>query len=202
MNNNFLRLQQLKADADKIVPSPTELAMIAATLAHGRVDKSDLAQEAIALWNACDYARARDIETKAEMRLNSEKAKPTPSIPKPSKFPVPLDEFLRLALPDAKKTFRQEKFLDYLDHALRIGRVQARVYPPDGTNKIEWKEADSLEPSTTPKERAAKWNELEQNGIQEWHYESWYVGFRNWLESTNREIKSANAKSGHAKKRK
>ena len=202
MNNNFLRLQELMEHFNKIVPSPTELALIAATLAHGRVDKSDLAQEAIALWNACDYVRARDIETKAEMRLNSEKEKPTPLIPKPSKFPVPLDEFLRLALPDAKKTFRQEKFLNYLDYDLRIGRIHARVYPPDGTNKIEWKEADSLEPSTTSKERAAQWNELEQNGIQERRYESWYVGFRNWLESTNREIKSANAKSGHAKKRK
>ena len=202
MNNNFLRLQELMEHFNKIVPSPTELAMIAATLAHGRVDKSDLAQEAIALWNACNYARSRDVETKAEMRLNSEKEKPTPLIPKPSKFPVPLDEFLRLALPDAKKTFRQEKFLNYLDYDLRIGRIHARVYPPDGTNKIEWKEADSLEPSTTSKERAAQWNELEQNGIQERRYESWYVGFRNWLESTNREIKSANAKSGHAKKRK
>ena len=139
----------------------------------------------------------------AEESLKREAANAKPqTYPMPSKFPVPLDEFLRLALPDAKNDFREKTFLNYLDDALRIGRVYARVYPPDGANKIEWEEAKTLEPPTTPKERTTKWRKYEQNGITEQFYETLYISFQQWRKSTNLKIKSANAKSGHTKKRK
>lgn len=84
-------------------PTATELAMIAATLAHGRPVEG-LAMEAFHLWQRCNLLL--DPPTVAPT--------PKPRFEKPKSFPVKLPEMLLLYLPNIPEADRWRDYRSYL----------------------------------------------------------------------------------------
>ena len=94
--------EQLAESVRRDMPSRKELCEFAATLAGGRafdrVEANAIAERAIHLWDACaqilcdtEAERVKGF-TEARARLAA-----MPKVPRPSKYPVPFTEFLRLA---------------------------------------------------------------------------------------------------------
>lgn len=112
-------------------PSPTELAMIAATLAHGReIDYRKLAGDAYWLWEACRDQIA-DLTAMRKARLGQEK----PPFEKPEEWPITFDEALRLWLPGLSETDRFKQFRDYvIDECLLTNK---RLKPADAIAKLK-----------------------------------------------------------------
>jgi hypothetical protein len=101
--------------ADKDLPTVSQLSAIAATLAKNPSDDpGKLAEAALVLWKKSSWVLHREKQLRADHDQCPTKADP---IPMPEKFPVTLDDALRLWLPpsmDGKLTDRQIALRDFI----------------------------------------------------------------------------------------
>jgi hypothetical protein len=102
------------------MPKTSEIAKLAATLAHGRqIDSNGLefiAAQAIALLEKCEEVRTKRIYRLAAQRLRQKKEEEKKNeIPLPKKYPATFDEFLRLTIGGRYKSQRLKIYRDYIN---------------------------------------------------------------------------------------
>ena len=115
-------------------PTTSELATLAASLAHGTTIDAGTAKafglQALKLWQACRELAAHGApQTETEQcRADAAErwAKACAGIPKPKQFPVSLTEFLRLTLGGRSKEKRESVFQDFLAHKIKTNRALQR----------------------------------------------------------------------------
>jgi hypothetical protein len=104
------------------VPPVAEIAKIAAVLAskfdiRNPHDLKFVAGQSIALWEQCEAARKSRIDilamyARAEAWQNE--------LPKPKSYPVKLDDFLKLLMPQKRVEDRMSFYREYLTHSIRV----------------------------------------------------------------------------------
>ena len=97
-------------------PTPSELAAIAASLAHGTaIDAStakSFAGQALLLWQACQEATREPTMTETCLATNAAlRAK----LPSPKRFPITFEEFNALTFEGKRVEDREALFAEYLD---------------------------------------------------------------------------------------
>ncbi|MBI5773294.1 MAG: hypothetical protein HZA89_06070 [Verrucomicrobia bacterium] len=191
-------LQKFRSMVSRRLPKTPVIASMAAALAHGRPITSDslksIAEQAIELFEICEAARKGKIDRLAlyaRARANAE------ARPKPKKYPVSLDEFLRLAMPDKK---RPEDRMKYYREWLR-GCIRTSKYLE--ASPMRDKEYDSV-PIPSDEEVAAVIAKDIQSGFNEAAYANAYGFFTKWIPKyaaeNRRERASAGAKGKLKKK--
>ena len=131
------------------IPSLNDLANIAATLAIGSArdtqSLSILAEQALQLWEECLHQRKRKIESIfRKANVKTQKLAEESEIPKPEKFPVTFDDFLRLIIGGRYKANRLKIYRDYVKELIRRGHVSALTHPKNHTYKISLEDAEKL----------------------------------------------------------
>lgn len=105
---------------------------------------SDSARQAFDLWMACNKERQNRILNFAQVRFARAKVEAkNDTIPKPKKYPVTFDEFLRLMMGDKTRKERVEIFKEYVRELIRRGRVSALADPLNKV-RIYKEEAEKL----------------------------------------------------------
>jgi hypothetical protein len=196
-------LCELRIEARKNLPPVSEIAKLAALLSPGHplgLQTWEIyAQHAINLWSVCYQQRQDWIEKQAQMELRRRKAEiaeAEANFPKPKKFPVSLDEFLKLALPDKRTEDRLKLWRDLLRENIRSNKQ----YPGTGS-------AIPLEriPLTTDAEVADCIARQRKRGFDEFQYPSGLTYLRNYAAAIEREklkIRGQTAGKASAAKRK
>ena len=111
------------------IPTVNELAMIAATLAHGRTaELKSLADDAYSLWSLCYVKRVGMMtqQQKAEAQNIPPASKP-PFDDRPQ-FPVTLDNALRLWLPGVKEPDRWRDYRRFVEHQTQWDQEWAKYH--------------------------------------------------------------------------
>jgi hypothetical protein len=104
-----------------------------------------IAEQAMKLWEACLEGRKQTINFVSfrEKSLKQELARQN-EIPKPEKFPVTFDDFLRLMIGGRYKAGRLKIYRDYVKELIRRGHVSALTHPKNHTYKISAEDAEKL----------------------------------------------------------
>jgi hypothetical protein len=140
-----LEAHQLKRE----IPPLKDLLNIAAMLAIGRpLDDENLrkiAEQAMKLWEACLDGRKQTMKFVSfrEKSLKEELVRQN-EIPKPKKFPVTFDDFLRLMIGGRYKANRVKIYRDYVKELIRRGHASALANPKNHTYKISLEDAEKL----------------------------------------------------------
>jgi len=131
------------------IPPLKDLLNIAAMLAVGRpLDDQNLrklAEQAMKLWEACldqrkqtkNFVSFRTKTLKQELDRQGE-------IPKPEKFPVTFDDFLRLMIGGRYKAHRLKIYREYVKELIRRGHVSALTHPKNHTFGVSLTDAEKL----------------------------------------------------------
>lgn len=160
------------------LPSTAQLAQIASGLPIV-YSTEERAATALAIWDACANAIAREKKNRAFVADQIAKAKAReallPKVPRPKRFPATLDEFLRLVIGGRRYADRMKKFRDFL-----VSGGLADV--PRGAD-----------PGQVLKS-------MRKNGFQEEPWESVGLAFLRWREHHDQEVRTTRARNA-AKRR-
>jgi len=110
-----------KEVSERVIPT-SEIAKLAAILAHGRditnpQNLAFIATQAIALWEECEKARKRRIDMLA---MYARAKVLDDALPKPKSDLTSLDEFLRAIMPDKRVEDRMKFYREYIRQSIRI----------------------------------------------------------------------------------
>jgi hypothetical protein len=116
----LLAFQKQHKTVSESFPSVSQIAQIAATMAHGRdianpPNLKFISTQAIALWEECEKARDKRIQMLAiYARAEAIKAQ-RDKLPKPKTFPASFEESLKFLMPKKKRPEdRMKCYRDYL----------------------------------------------------------------------------------------
>ena len=176
-------------------PTPIELATIAAALDKtGTGDLPTLAMRALALYWQCaltiEQARPKPCPAPPPMR--------EPAEPRPSKFPVPFGEFLKMALPKSSVPDRETAYRDWIRTSVQAGRAEkkcdrlAAESKPCNAHAIH--AAEPL-PGMVDEEVIAAIDARRRQGFGEDHYSLTLNLFKNWLAQRNQTEKKEQSSS-------
>jgi hypothetical protein len=173
----------------RVLPT-SEIAKLAATLAHGRdithpQNLTFIATQALALWEECEKARKRRID----MLAIFERAKALDNaLPKPAKFPVPFDEFVRLVMPKRRPEDRDKLYREFLREHTRAANFQTKYTNTD--KKYE------ETPIPTDDEIAFLLSKDKKDGFIEFWFYNAFTMFQKWLPKYEAETRSKKALLG------
>jgi hypothetical protein len=102
----------------------SEIAKLAAILAHGRdisnpQSLSFIATQTIALYEQCEKARASRIDMLALYARAEALTQARKNYPRPKKFPISMDEFLRCLMPKKRSEDRAKCQREYVRQMIR-----------------------------------------------------------------------------------
>ncbi len=128
------RLREKQKQISPSFPPVSELASLAATLAHGHPINQGIAKQfadqAYELWKACSEQRQKQIENQAYREIARENAAAeNDGIPRPTNYPVTFDEFLRLVIGGRYKADREKTYRDYARCRIEDGHLRSLMYP-------------------------------------------------------------------------
>ena len=199
-NRDEIALFELREEVRKILPPVSEIAQLAALLSHGHPlglqSWETYAQHAINLWGICHEQRQHWIEKQAHMKLlcaKAEAAEAEGKFPKPKKFPVNLDGFLRLTLPDKRSEDRMKLFREYIRGSIRVSKM---YQSPPNVIPIEHV------PETTDTEIAQAIDSVRQRGYNEYQFKDSFEFLQRFAESKKIENRKKRAQAGGVAKSK
>lgn len=131
------------------LPSLKELINITATLAIGSKRDSQnlsiLIEQAFQLWEACSYHRKQKIDfITLRAKARAQDLDRENKIPKPKKYPITFDEFLRLTIGGRYRDRRVKIYRAYAKEMIRWGHVNQLVNHPDPTKRLIRSEAEAI----------------------------------------------------------
>jgi hypothetical protein len=174
----------LREEIEKNIPPVSEIAHLAALLTHGGPaafqNPEVAARQAVEVWAACSRQRAAWIDGLARRKLMREKEEAKlNALGQPKKFPISLDEFLQLALPDNRTEDRLKLWRDYLRENIRF----CKQYPGTGGSVIPYERI----PPTTDDEVADCIARHRKRGFDESQYSNSLTFLRNYAAAIKRE---------------
>ena len=202
-NQDEIALFEFRDEARKNLPPVSEIAQLAALISHGHPiglqTWETYAAHAIQLWEAAYQKREDWINRQARIKLlrrKAEIAEAEVKFPKPKKFPVSLDDFLKLALPRKRPEDRMKLHRDLVRRDMHISR---QFHPSGSVIPL------ARIPIPTDEEVAQSIARHRATGFDEFQYTVCVAGLRNfaeWQEKENLKKRAQDAGKASAKKRK
>ena len=176
---------RIREEIGKQVPSVTDIAMIAAILSVGPQGNQHpariLPETAFELWTSCQSILQTKFVKSADENQRSE------STPTPKKYPVKLDEFLRLALPHKRVPDRMKMFRE----SVRLSMKMSKQYQASG-NVIDFKHV----PEPTDDEISEAIIKIRERGFDQARFRNSLITFRQFAEHIGKENRRNRAKAG------
>jgi hypothetical protein len=194
-NQDEIALFELREEVRKILPPVSEIAQLAALISHGHPiglqTWETYAGHAIYLWEVSFQKREDWIAKQAHMKLlraKAEKAEAEAKFPKPKKFPVFVDEFLLLTLPEKRPEDRMKLFRDLIRLNIRVGKQ----YSGQGGSVIPFERI----PETTDSELTQTIDRLRQRGYDEDGFKFAFQSLRQFADFQAKKNRQKRSKAG------
>jgi hypothetical protein len=189
------RLDRIHKTISSRFPSVTDIAIIAAILSTGEQFSGHpnriLPETALSLWEACKEEREHRIEFLTLRSFAQKKDTPPELLPNPKKYPVGLDEFLRLALPKKRPADRMKLYRESLRLDIRHTRSYQRL---GGVVPIE------SVPIPSDSEVADVIARHRETGFDESQFQPCLITLRKFADWEQRQNRKKRAKAGSAKR--
>jgi hypothetical protein len=184
-------IEKFRNEISRRIPSPLEIARLAATIAVGKQmnpqSATDFAAQALDLWEKSEEQRKKKINHLAMYSRARAIQKARTNPPRPDRFPASLDEVLKFLMPHKRSGDRLKFYREYIRE-----KVSFQI----------WQEQEALGDEaviTPPEDQIARWIAADrEQGVKEHAYYHYIGDFRRWLPTYEAENRQRRARAGAA----